>query len=55
MIEGQKRRILEREIEHRARELADFRERMREPEPASQRAGVDGNQTSSVPGRGLGS
>ncbi|MDB5365041.1 MAG: hypothetical protein JWM77_968 [Rhodospirillales bacterium] len=48
MIEGRKRRILEREVERRARELADLRERMGE----TQR---DGNQTSSVPGRGLGS
>lgn len=53
MIEGRKHRILEREIEHRARELADFRERMRQPEPPHRPE--DGTQTSSVPGRGLGS
>ncbi|GIL39020.1 hypothetical protein TMPK1_12570 [Rhodospirillales bacterium TMPK1] len=51
MIEGQKRRTLEREIEHRARELADFRERLREAAPQR----PDGSQTSNVPGRGLGS
>jgi hypothetical protein len=55
MIEGRKRRILEREIEHRARELADFRERMREPEPQRADSEFDGSQTSNVPGRGLGS
>lgn len=50
MIEGRKRRILEREVERRARELADLRERMAEPQPQR-----DGSHTSSVPGRGLGS